>query len=106
LLVVLSAAQTQAATGAVLAASPAITIGELFGGRALWENVITGYQTGISLPESTSVSSGSSFAERRFRAIRWLQLATSATININAMVGFRGWTGRTMINPAYRAQLP
>lgn len=73
--------------------------------ETLWENVITGYQAGISLTGvSVSVFSGSSFAETSFPSTvnqGGFRLATSATININPAVidTYTSWTGAGPPNP-------
>jgi hypothetical protein len=80
-------------------------VSALASAESLWENVITGYQPGITLTGmSIDVISGSSFAETTY-PLTVLQggyrLATSTTISINPAVIdiYSSWTGEGPPNP-------
>ena len=80
--------------------------------QARWENIITGYQPGISISGvSITVQSGSAFADTQFPASvsqGGFQLATSTTIQVNPAVidAYYSWNGvgPTNPNPGYLGQ--
>jgi hypothetical protein len=73
--------------------------------ESMWESVITGYQSNISLTGvSINIISGSGFAETAFPVTvvqGGFQLATSTTISINPAVidTYFSWTGEGPPNP-------